>query len=92
MEPSDSQLRVIKYIKKNLDINFEGKTKEEARLFISEHMDKSKESSVIKTERWDKINQSKYKGSSKRSCAYGDDWGERGDFGGLGSLDSLDRF
>lgn len=41
--PTECQLKVISYIEANLGIEFVGFSKEEARDFISKHMDKSKE-------------------------------------------------
>ncbi len=42
---TDKQKPVINMIENNLQINFKGSTKEEARLFISENISKSKQAS-----------------------------------------------
>ena len=41
-KPTEKQLRIIKYIYDNLDMQFSGTTKEEASRFISENIEKSK--------------------------------------------------
>jgi hypothetical protein len=46
-EPTSGQLTVIGYIEKNTGLKFNGKTKEEAREFISGNIDKSKGSKEI---------------------------------------------
>jgi hypothetical protein len=40
MKPTEKQLNFIKSIEKTLHIKFDGKTKEEARQFISDNVDK----------------------------------------------------
>lgn len=47
---SEEQSKVIKYIEENLEIEFEGKTKQEARLFISVHIEDSQKAHKKKKE------------------------------------------
>jgi hypothetical protein len=42
VQPTKNQLKVIEYIEANLSITFPGGTKDDARLFISAHMEESK--------------------------------------------------
>lgn len=37
--PTDAQIRALRFITMHTSIIFEGKTKEQARVFIAEHMD-----------------------------------------------------
>lgn len=54
-KPSEKQLRVIGYIENNTNILFRGTTAEEARVFISENMGKSKQASQNQRETWQKV-------------------------------------
>lgn len=42
MKPTEKQLRAINFIEENLNIQFEGSTKQDAWKFINEHIEESK--------------------------------------------------
>jgi hypothetical protein len=44
--PTTGQLKVIYFIEKNLEVKFDGQSILDAREFISEHIEKSKEASI----------------------------------------------
>ena len=49
--PTDNQKRVIRFIEENLSIEFKGITKHDARDFISENIDASKEAGKLNRQR-----------------------------------------
>lgn len=58
--PTDSQMHIVKIIESNLKISFTGKTKQAARQFITDNIEKSKQAakdfSREKRKMWNDIN------------------------------------